>query len=135
MLHRFERSIDFASLIDFGVDRAMQFKHSIMRVLVQKINGADYVVEILVTLHDLAAETSRNELQEPIVVAACREDGRQALLQEHPSHGSGLEIYIVPNDLHFALMLDLGEKLLKFVFRQGYLRLVVVSVVQEVHQV
>ncbi len=51
-----ELLVDFADICDLGIYRAYDFKKAIIRSLVYIIDAVDYILYVLMTLHDFRAE-------------------------------------------------------------------------------
>ena len=51
-----ELLIDFADICDLGIYRAYDFKKAIIRSLVYIIDAVNYILYVLMTLHDIRAE-------------------------------------------------------------------------------
>ncbi len=69
-----ELLVNFANICDLGIYRAYDFKKAIIRSLVYIIDAVDYILYVLMTLHDFRAENVGNESKKLIVVTTRRHD-------------------------------------------------------------
>lgn len=66
--------VNFAYVSDLGIYRAYNFKKAIICCLVYIIDAVDYILYVLMTLHNFCAENVGNESKELIVVTTRRHD-------------------------------------------------------------